>query len=73
MYPSAFFLVDNANNPVLFDKISGDPVKHKVVIEMEYWLTWYYDDITMLPTSENMFSGSSGGYREKKTDVYTLT
>jgi hypothetical protein len=72
LYPQDFPIMDNTGL-VLFEKITGDPIKHKVVIELEYWLTWYYDDVTILPTIENMISGSSGGYREKKTDVYTLT
>lgn len=51
----------------------GDEVK--AVIDVEYWITWYYASNLSGPTLDNLqFAGyTGGGNREKRTNTYTFT
>jgi len=71
-YPTDFQILNPFNNTVEFVKITSNLVTDHVKIEVEYWVTWYFAQ-TSASTADNLpFGGFTGGYREKKIDVYDI-
>jgi len=70
-HPTSFYIKDNNNNDITIDVNATN----KFVIDVEYWVTWFYDSSTPSLTNLSnpyLFTGRNGGQRTKHTITITL-
>lgn len=70
-YPTSFYIKDNNNNDITLNVTS----LNKFDIEIEYWITWFYDAQTPALTNLSnayLFTGKNGGFRTKHILTQTV-